>query len=373
MKEFKELIEKQGEAFVAFKEKQEERLVLLEDAVDEHIVKSQRPSIGGSSSIGTKQLSDGLREFARTGDLEYIKAMSVGSDSDGGYLQVNELAKAIYNVPPSMAPMRSLANTIKIGTSALEIPVSADWPAGDWVAETGSRSETDSPTIKKVTIEANEIYCAPKLTQKLLDDAAFNLSDWLLGRIGEKFATLEETAYITGDGVGEPKGLTAYDTSSDGDSSRTWGEIQYVKSGAAGAFTSDAPTDALVNVIAELATPYHSNASWLMNRSTAATIRKLKDEQGRSLWEPNTQIGQPPLLLGYPVYMDDNMPAIAADSLSIAFGDFQRAYTIVNRHGVRLILDNLSSKPYSIFYCYRRVGGGVVDFNAIKLMKFATS
>ena len=206
-----------------------------------------------------------------------------------------------------------------------------------------------------------------------MDDSAVDLSRWLTGRIGEKFATLEDTAFVTGNGVGQPKGFLSYDTSSSADSARTWGEVQYIASGASGAFTSSAATDCLVETVYSLATPYHAEACWLMSRSTAATVRKLKDADGRALWEPSTAAGQPNLLLGYPVHLDDNMPAIAADSLSIAFGNFKAGYTIVERHGVRLLVDNLTDKPHNIFYCYRRLGGGLVDGNAIKLVKFAAS
>src|SRR5690606_16096416 len=144
-------------------------------------------------------------------------------------------------------------------------------------------------------------------------------------------------------------------------------------SGAAGAFAASDPSDALVDLVYALKAGYRQNATFVMNRRTQAEVRKLKDDAGNYLWQPGLAAGQPATLLGYPVMNDDNMPDIAADSSSIAFGDCRRGYLVVDRIGVRVLRDPYSAKPYVLFYVTRRVGGGVADFDAIKLMKFAAA
>ena len=168
-----------------------------------------------------------------------------------------------------------------------------------------------------------------------------------------------------------PRGILSYDTCLLADGNRPWGVIQHVNTGAAGAFASSDPADALINLVYSLRAPYRPNARWLMNLATAGMVRKLKDAEGRYIWGEALIAGQPPTLLGFPVEIDEEMPAIGANSLSIAFGDFSQAYIIVDRPGIRLLRDPYSAKPYVLFYSYRRVGGQVQNSEAYKLLRFA--
>lgn len=240
------------------------------------------------------------------------------------------------------------------------------------MSETGTRSETNVGEIGKYEIFAHEMYAMPVATQKLLEDSAFNLENWLVSRLARRFGRLENTAFVGGNGVGQPRGFTTYATDSAGDSTRTWGKIQYVPSGASGAFTSSNPADALYDLVFALKADYLPNASWLMARSTLALIAKFKSGMGDYLLNPRMSAGTPFSLLGYPVVLAEDMPTIASNSLSIAFGDF-RGYTIADRVGISVLRDPYTTKGLVKLYSRKRTGGGVVDFDAIKLMKFAAS
>ena len=213
-----------------------------------------------------------------------------------------------------------------------------------------------------------------KASQQLLDDAAIDVGLWLVGKVSTRFAQKEGAAFVSGDGVGKPRGFVDYGATAvtTDDATRPWGKLQYVPTGVADNFGTT-PGDALIDLTAELKSEYLPNASWLMNRRSAAKVRKFKDGDGNYLWQPNAQQGNPPLLLGYPVRLAEDMPSVGAGTFPVAFGDFRRGYTIVERLGLRVLRDPYSEKPYVLFYCYNRVGGDVTNFEAIKLLKCATS
>ncbi|MCB1386552.1 MAG: phage major capsid protein [Nitratireductor sp.] len=205
----------------------------------------------------------------------------------------------------------------------------------------------------------------------LLDDAAINIDEWLAQEVEIAFAEQESTAFITGDGVNKPKGLL--DNPAVAETAWSWGNLGYVPTGTDGAFAASDASDVLVDTIYALKAGYRQNANWLLNRRTQAEIRKLKDADGNYLWQPPATAGEKAMLMGFPVTEAEDMPDIASDSLSIAFGDFARGYLIVDRAGVRVLRDPYSAKPYVLFYTTKRVGGGVQDFDAIKLVKFGTA
>jgi HK97 family phage major capsid protein len=190
------------------------------------------------------------------------------------------------------------------------------------------------------------------------------------GEIDTVFAEQEGTAFVAGDGNNKPKGFLAYDAVEE--SAWEWGKLGFVHSGADGAFAAADPSDALVDLVYALKAGYHQNGTFVMNRRTQAEVRKLKDDSGNYLWPPPATAGGQATLMGFPVAEAEDMPDIGADSLSIAFGDFRRGYLVVDRMGVRVRRDPYSAKP-NVFYVTKRVGGGVADFDAIKLMKFAAA
>lgn len=299
------------------------------------------------------------------------KAMSAGSDPDGGYLlppsTVGRMVSKLYE----QSSMRQLATVQAISTDKLEGIVDNNEADAGWVSELGTRSDTTTPQLGKYEIQAHEMYAMPKASQKILDDAAVNVEDWLAGKVADKFARVEGTAFTTGTGAGQPRGLFSYTTAATGDDTRTWGTFEHVITGANGDFHTT-KADPLQDLLGAFKDQYLQRATWLMRREVRTKIRKFKESTSdRYLWEPSLQMGQPDRLLGYPVRIDQYVPAIATGSLSLAFGDIAEAYTIVDRMGIRTLRDPFTAKPYVVFYSTKRTGGGAVNFEAVKFLKFS--
>lgn len=263
--------------------------------------------------------------------------------------------------------MRAYASIQTISTDALEGLFDLDEAASGWVAETDSRSETNTPVVGKWRIPVHELYAKPRATQKLLDDAEINMEAWLASKVAEKFGRDEANAFVVGNGVGKPRGFLTY-----ANGTTLPGTIEQVKTGANGAFAS-APngSDVLVTALYSLKQQYRANATWFMNRATTGLVRRLKDSNGQMVWAPGIAAGQPATLLGYPVASFEDMPNPATGSLSIAVGDMREAYQIVDRVGIRTLRDPYSAKPYVEFYTTKRVGGDVVNFEAVKIVDFS--
>ena len=286
-----------------------------------------------------------------------------------------ETERAIERRLMAGSPMREISTVRTVGSGVFRKPVSTAGVVAGWVAETAARPETDPATLALLEFPSADLYASPAATQSLLDDAKIDLDEWLAAEVEDAFAAQETQAFVNGDGVNKPKGFLSYTTVAD--ATQTWGQIGYVASGAAGAFTattaSSNPTDRLIDLIYTPKAQYRPNGRFVMNRRTVSTVRKFKDVDGNYIWTPPSRVGETASLLGYAVTEIETMPDIAANSLSIAFGDFQRGYLIVDRAGVRVLRDPYSAKPYVLFYTTKRVGGGVQNFDAIKVLKFAAT
>jgi HK97 family phage major capsid protein len=313
----------------------------------------------------------------RKGSLDALngeerKALQAGVDSDGGYLMptpaVGRIVKKVYET----SPMRQIASVQMISGDALEGINDLDEASSGWVAETGARAETNTPQVGKYRIEAHEQYAAPKATQKLLDDGAVDVEAWLAGKVADKFSRVENAAFITGDGIGKPRGLTTYVTAATGDGARAWGQLEHVATGQAADFPAANPGDKLFDLIGAMKPAYLQNASFLTTREVITKVRKFKEANTNAyMWQPGLSKGQPDTLLGYPVTNAQDMPALANNSLSLSFGDHKEGYQIVDRIGIRTLRDPYTAKPYVIFYSTKRTGGGVLNFEAIKFLKFS--
>lgn len=306
-----------------------------------------------------------------TGDER--KALSAGSDPDGGYLLPNATQGRVVSKVYEMSHMRQLATVQTISTGDIEGIIDNDETDAGWVSEMGARTGNDgTPQVGKWRIEAHEMYALPKASQKILDDAATDIEGWLAGKMADKFARVESTAFWSGTGVGQPRGLASYTTAATADATRAWGQFEHTVSGASAAFHTD-KFDAVHTLMGTLKDRYLQNACFCMRRSVRTAARKIKEATtDRYMWEPGLQAGQPERLMGYPVRVDEYMPALAANSLSLAFGDFREAYLIVDRMGIRTLRDPYTSKPYVVFYSTKRTGGGALNFEAVKFMKFGT-
>lgn len=346
--------------------------------IDQLALKKARPALGGVREAGPEAAEHkaAFEAYVRRGDESALreleaKAMSAGSSSDGGYLVPDETDTEIGRRLSIVSPMRTLSTVRTVSTTVLKKPFALSGPATGWVAETAARPQTTSPQLAELSFPTMELYAMPAASQTLLDDAAVNIESWLASEVDSVFAEQEGDAFIRGDGVNKPKGFLAYDTAAD--SAWTWGKLGYVATGQAGAFASSGASDVLVNAIYALKAGHRQNATFLMNRRTQGEIRKLKDADGNYLWRPPATAGQAATLMGFPVAEGEEMPDIAAGSLSIAIGDFKAGYLVVDRAGVRILRDPYSAKPYVLFYTTKRVGGGVQNFEAIKLVKFSAS
>lgn len=314
--------------------------------------------------------------YARKGDKflsgEEQKALQVGVDADGGYLCPPDLSGRIVQKLFDLSPIRAIADVQSISGGSLEgIEDTGEADAG-WTGETSSRSETNSPQIGKYSIVAEEMYAQPRATQKLLDDAAVDVESWLANKVADKLARTEGAAYVVGNGVAKPRGFTTYTTAATADASRAWGQLEHVNTGANGAFAGSNPGDILFDVEGAFKPGYLAGANWVTRRSVITAVRKFKGSDNNYLWQPGLQAGKPATLIGYPITMAEDMPTLATGSLSMALGNFRLGYQIVDRLGIRLLRDPFTAKPYVVFYTTKRTGGAVVNFEAIKFVRFST-
>ncbi len=317
-----------------------------------------------------KSAWDGYMKSGASHGLELKAGLSSASNS-AGYVVPPETERAIERRLMAGSPMREIATVRTVGSGVFRKPVSTAGVQAGWVAETAARPETDPATLALLEFSSADLYACPAATQSLLDDALIDLDEWLAAEVEDAFAAQETAAFVSGDGVNKPKGFLAYANAAEG--TQTWGQIGTVASGAAGGFATANPADKLIDLIYAPKAQYRPNGRFVMNRRTVSAVRKFKDADGNYVWSPATRPGETASLLGYPVTEIETMPDIGANSLSIAFGDFARGYLIVDRAGVRVLRDPYSAKPYVLFYTTKRVGGGVQNFDAIKLMKFAAS
>ncbi|MCR6734822.1 MAG: phage major capsid protein [Afipia sp.] len=332
-----------------------------------------RARVSDASAREHKSAFDAYVRQGESGGLRAMetKAMSVGSNADGGYLVPSELEHEIGARLKAISPIRSIASVREISGGVYKKPFMTAGPATGWVGETDARTQTTSPTLDALSFPAMELYAMPAATAALLDDSAVNIDEWIASEVELTFAVQEGAAFVAGDGSNKPKGFL--NTTTIANASWEWGKLGHVATGVSAAFPEDDPSDLLVDLIYALKAGYRQNASFVMNRKTQAAIRKFKDTGGAYLWQPPAQAGGRASLMTFPLVEAEDMPDIAANSLSIAFGDFRRGYLIVDRLGVRVLRDPYSAKPYVLFYTTKRVGGGVQDFDAIKLVKFAAS
>ncbi|MDP3368942.1 MAG: phage major capsid protein [Brevundimonas sp.] len=318
----------------------------------------------------TKAAFDGYLKTGQSFGLELKAGLSTASNS-AGYVVPEQTERAIERRLMAGSPMREIATVRTVGAGVFRKPVSTAGVASGWVAETAARPETDPATLALLEFPSADLYANPAATQSLLDDALIDLDEWLAAEVEDAFAAQETQAFVTGDGVNKPKGFLSYDIVAEAD--HDWGEIGYVASGAAGAFAPTSPTDRLIDLVYAPKAQYRPNGRFVMNRKTVSAVRKFKDADGAYIWQPAQRAGETASLLGYRVTEIETMPDIAANSAAIAFGDFQRGYLIVDRAGVRVLRDPYSAKPYVLFYTTKRVGGGVQNFDAIKVMKFSAT
>ena len=347
----------------------EERMTML----DRKTMTAARTPLAGATEAGAPH-KKAFNAYVRSGDDDALrglelegKALSSAVNSDGGYLVDPQTSETVKSVLNTTASIRAIASVVNVEATSYDVLVDHTDVGAGWATEASTIAESDTPQIDRITVQLHELSALPKASQRLLDDAAFDIEGWLAGRIADKFARAEAGAFINGDGIDKPKGFLAH-AAVDNDV-WAWGNLGYVPTGVAGEVTADS----IVDVVYALGAQYRANASFVMNSKTAGLVRKLKDMDGRFLWSDGLAAGEPARLMGYPVLIAEDMPDAGTDEFAMAFGDFASGYTIAERPDLRILRDPFSAKPHVLFYATKRVGGDVSDFAAIKLLKFGTS
>lgn len=347
-------------------EKLEEKAAQFQEMVAKN--RGMKPE-GQFGADELKQYRKAFQSFMRKGDmmdLDAQKALSVGTDPDGGYTVEPDTNGRIVQKIFETSPMRQVASVQTIGTDALEGLFDLDEVNANWVGETNGRPETNTPQLAKWRIPVHELYAFPFATQKVLDDSMVDLESWLGDKVADKFSRTENAAFVNGDGVGKPRGFLTYP-----DGTNIPGTVERFKTGVAGGFNATGNGgDVLLDTIYGLKQQYRSGASWMMPRSVTAEVRKIKDAEGQYLWQPGIAAGQPATLLGFPVIEFEDMPDLADGSLSMAFGNMAEGYQVVDRQGIRVLRDPYTNKPFVGFYTVKRTGGDVLNFEAIKIVQF---
>ena len=333
-----------------------------------------QPALGGGACHS--EAKSAWSDYIRTGDGGALKALegkslSASVDAEGGYVVPSETESTIDRALTQASPFRSIATVRQVSAGTFKKPISAAGATSGWAGDKTARPETTAPQLELLEFPVGELYAMPAATQTLLDDGVADVDAWLADEVRDVFAAQETSAFVNGDGTNKPYGLLSNTVQAE--SVHTWGNLGYVATGTDGDFDATAPIDALLELIYAPKPRFRPGASFMMNRRTVGQIRKFKDADGNYIWQPSVSAGQPSSLLGYPLTEVEDMPDVDTGSLSIAFGDFRRGYMIVDRQGVRVLRDPYSAKPYVLFYTTKRVGGGVQDFNAIKLLKFGVS
>ena len=350
-------------------QKQEEKMTMFERKT----LAAARPALAATDYDAPHQKA--FDAYLRSGDDDGLrgleldqKSMSTAVNSEGGYLVDPQMSETIKSVLHSGASIRAVASVVNVEATSYDVLVDTTDLGAGWASETAASAETGTPTIDRITIPLHELSALPKASQRLLDDAAFDIESWLAGRIAEKFARAEAAAFVSGDGIDKPTGFLTHPVV-DNDI-WAWGNIGYVPTGLDSALGNG---DAIIDLVYGLGAEYRANGTFVMNSKTAGEVRKLKDGDGRFLWSDGLAAGEPARLLGYPVLIAEDMPDISSGSDSIAFGDFAAGYTVAERPDLRVLRDPFSAKPNVLFYATKRVGGDVSDFAAIKVLRFAVS
>jgi HK97 family phage major capsid protein len=340
----------------------------LQSAVDQFNAKMAAMEMnGGEAGERDPEYSASFRSHVRKGDVQ--AALNKGADDEGGFLAPTEWDRTIISRLSEVSPMRQIADVRKVGKSGFTKLINQGGTGSGWVGETDNRPETATPNLVAFTLGNGEIYANPGATQQMLDDSEIDLEAWLAGEVDTEFAEQEGAAFVAGNGTNKPSGFLSFATGGANAAKNPLGAVEVLPSAAVAAVTEDE----LLDLIYDIPSSYTAGARFVMNRKSIGKIRKLRDADGRQLWQPSTQAGEPSQLLAYPLTELPDMPDMAANAMSIGFGNFKRGYLIMDRVGVRVLRDPYTAKPKVLFYTTKRVGGAVVDPRGLRVLKHAAS
>ncbi|HOA47880.1 MAG TPA: phage major capsid protein [Novosphingobium sp.] len=362
---------------VARQDAAEQALGALRSDVDE--VKSRldrvsraaaRPAIGGGAAPSL-ELKGFVNGYLRHGREAELKSVSGAVAADGGFAVPREIDALISMQLKTISPIRAISQVVQTGSAGYRKLVTAGGSASGWVSEVAARPETTTPKFNEIAPPMGELYANPAASQAMLDDADFDIEAWLASEIAMEFARAEGAAFVSGTGTNQPRGFLSAPTAATSDAVRPFGTLQFLASGNASAFDAS-PELKLIDLVHSLKAGHRQGAVFVMNSKTLATVRKFKAADGTFLWQPGLLEGAPARLLGYPVIEAEDMPDVAAGTLPIAFGNFKAGYLIAERKATTILRDPFTNKPFVNFYATKRVGGQVLDSDAIKLLKIST-
>ncbi len=328
-----------------------------------------RPALDGSAQP-SPELKGFVQGYLRQGRETELKSVSGAVLADGGYAVPREIDALIAAQLKTISPIRAIAQVVQTGSAGYRKLVTSGGTASGWVSEVAARPETSTGKFNEIVPPMGELYANPAASQAMLDDADFDLEGWLANEIAAEFARAEGAAFVSGSGTNQPKGFLAAPTSNLADATRPFGTLQFAVSGNATGFDT-APELKLIDLVHSLRSGHRQGAVWVMNSKTLAAVRKFKAADGSFLWQPGVLEGVPARLLGYPVIEAEDMPDVGAGALPIAFGNFRNGYLIAERRTTSILRDPFTNKPFVNFYATKRVGGQVLDSEAIKLLKIS--
>lgn len=352
----------------------------VKSALDDTNTKIAAILVGGAANDNAAPTNDiaakaALGQFVKSGNHEAMTALSpkaahqIGVEEDGGYIVPPQLDTTILEAQRDLSPFRRMARVVSTRANLYQQPFNTGGTGSGWVGETDARPETDTSKLTLLEFPAGEVYANPAVTQRMLDDAPINIGQFVIDEIAKQFDAQESAAFLAGDGINKPKGLLTYPTAVTADAVRAFGTIQTVASGGA----ADVTFEGIIDLIYALKAGYRRKGAFLMNSRTQGAFAKIKDGNGNFMLQQSVALGVPSTIFGFPVETDEGMPDIAAGATPVAFGDFNSGYLINDRVGIKLLRDPYSKKPFVQFYTTKRVGGGLLDSNAIKLLRIAAS
>jgi HK97 family phage major capsid protein len=334
-----------------------EEVALLRARVEETAFAGQRLPLDGVKSVAANAFIEG---YVRKGNESGLEQKAIGNSSDavGGFAVPREIDDVIDRTLVAISPIRQIANVVRVGTAGFRKLISTGGTPSGWVGFEAARPMTNTATFSEIVPASGYLYANPAASQQLLDDAMFDVEAWLASEIATEFARAEGMAFVKGTGVAQPLGFLSSPNAVTLDGVRPTGTLQSIGTGVAGAFPASNPQDKLLDLVQSLRQPYRQGAVFVMNSTTATAIRKFKTTDGAYIWQPGLASGTASTLLGYPVVEAEDMPDVAANSLSIAFGNFKAGYTIAERNSTQILRDPFTNKPYVHFYATADVRTG---------------
>ena len=320
----------------------------------------KRPN-SGFESKQVDEYMEAFDKYCRKGleglDAVEKKALTVSNDSTGGYLAPPEYVRELIKDVTEISPIRSIARVRSTGQRSVQIPKRTGTFAAQWVAESGTRSETTGYTVGLEELPAHEYYALVDISEQDLEDSVFDLEAEMQSEFATQFAKAEGTAFVSGNAVGKPEGFM------------TNSSVGSVDTGSNSAITADS----LISLVHNIKSDYGRNGTFVFNRSTLAEIRKLKDTAGQYVFQTGMMLGGNMVntILGQPYVEATDMPSIAQNAFPVAFGDFRKAYMIVDRVALAVLRDPFTQATTGNvrYIARRRVGGQVILPEAINKLK----